>query len=193
MRSHVCQFWDPSFDFPSIKWRDVPRMSKTRDHFCRRYHYCVDPERQLLISPYTFLSSAAFSSEAVDSAYLFWSGSNYDKSPLMRLLEFGIQKRLEELPGQSPFLVQDRFAYISNRTGGTAHRPPSMTSFQNVLGIIFSGYSVGCSGFAELYSLGNLKLQCIPIAFKCMYFLQVCPFLPLPRSFFYPRMTTAAY
>jgi len=72
----------------------------------------------------------------------------------MQLLEFGIQKRLQGLPGQSPFLVQDRFAYILNRTGGAVHRPP-MNSFQNVLGIIYSGYSVGCSGFAELYSLGK--------------------------------------
>lgn len=93
----------------------------------------------------------------------------------MRRLEMGIQKRMLEKQVLSPYTVQDRFDYISRRTGRTTLRPSSMNSFQNVLGIIYSGYSVGCSGFAELYSLGNLNALCNSSAFKFMNSLQVYP------------------
>jgi hypothetical protein len=144
-------------------------------NFCCRYHYCVDPQRLLLISPFTFLTSAVFSVENMESVYLLWSGSNYDKSPIMRQLEMGIQKRMLEKQVLSRYTVDDRFDYISRRTGRTTLRPSSMNSFQNVLGIIYSGYSVGCSGFAELYSLGNLNAFCNSSAFKFMNSLQVYP------------------
>lgn len=107
----------------------------------------------LLISPYTLLSSATFSFNDVQPVYLLWTGSNGDESPIRVLLESGIQFRLEDSP-HSTFRLQDRFAFIANQSRGTTQRPSRMNTFQNVLGVIYSGYSVGCSGFAELYSLG---------------------------------------
>ena len=123
-----------------------------------RYHYCVNPERLLLISPYTLLSSATFSFNAVQPVYLLWTGSNGDESPIRLLIESGIQFRVDDTP-QSTFLLQDRFAFIANQSRGTTQRPSRMNAFQNVLGVIYSGYSVGCSGFAELYSLGREQLH----------------------------------
>ncbi len=55
---------------------------------------------------------------------------------------------------QYPFVVQDRFAYVLDRTGG--RRLSNMNVFQNVRGIVYSGYSVACSGLADLYSIGAL-------------------------------------
>ena len=147
-----------------------------------RYHYCIDPERQLLVSSYTFLSSTLFSPRAVDAVFLIWAGSNYDKSPFMSKLESAIQYSLHQLPEQMPFLVLDRFAYIAKQSAGKSRRPSSMSSFQNVLGIIYSGYSVGCSGFAELYSLGDVQSQRVQSALDLMHPSQVCPYWLLPRS-----------
>jgi hypothetical protein len=141
-----------------------------------------------MISSYTFLSSTLFSPKAVDAVFLIWAGSNYDKTPFTRMLEYAIQDLLQKLPGQMPFLVLDRFAYIARQTAGKWDRPSSMSSFQNVLGIIYSGYSVGCSGFAELYSLGNVQSQCsVQSSLDLMHSSQACPFYLLPRSILYPR------
>jgi hypothetical protein len=89
--------------------------------------------------------------------FLLWSGSNGDRSPIMSFIESEIQQRLQALDPRSrnPILVLNRFSY-----GGQAHfRPTSMVYYQNARAIIYSGYSVGCSGFAELYSLGSVVLQ----------------------------------
>ena len=104
--------------------------------------------------PYTFLSSASFSFNSVTSVFLLWKGSNEDASFVQQSIKEGITAALSQKP--HPFVVQDRFFYIVQQTQGRQRRPSNMNAFQNVRGIIYTGYSVGCSGFAELYSLGDL-------------------------------------
>jgi hypothetical protein len=103
--------------------------------------------------PYAFLSSAAFSFQAVSAVFLLWKGSNEDGSEVMQSIGNGIASALSQ--ARYPFVVQDRFSYVLDRTGGRQRRPSNMNVFQNARGIVYSGYSVGCSGFADLYSIGD--------------------------------------
>jgi hypothetical protein len=103
--------------------------------------------------PLTFLSSAAFSFKSVSSVFLLWKGSNEEGSDVMQSIESGIASELNVT--RYPFDVQDRFAYVLERTGGRQRRPSNMNVFQNARGIVYSGYSVACSGLADLYSIGD--------------------------------------
>jgi hypothetical protein len=85
--------------------------------------------------------------------FLLWKGSNEDASNI--ILSIGEAVSAAFSKRNYPFTVEDRFSYILDRTQGRERRPSSMNVFQNVRGIIYTGYSVGCSGFAELYSLGD--------------------------------------
>jgi hypothetical protein len=116
----------------------------------------------LLLVPYTFLSSASFSYRSVEPVFLLWKGSNEHASDVIRVIEDSLSRDMSLTPGAFPFVVQDRFYYIGRRTGGKMRRPSSMKEFANALGIIYTGYSVGCSGFAELYSLGRMPSHVLP-------------------------------
>jgi hypothetical protein len=103
--------------------------------------------------PYSFLSSSLFSFNSVSPVFLLWKGSNEDASNIMQSIGEALFAMFSKW--NYPFTVEDRFSYIANRTQGRERRPSSMNVFQNVRGIIYTGYSVGCSGLAELYSLGD--------------------------------------